>query len=118
MPRSSPASPQIHPAAMRAGLRALLAGLAALLVSAPFAASGQAATHTGTVTMLGDSITAGFGLPLAAALPTQLQAALTRRDLKVRVRGAGVSGDTSADGLARADFSVAPDTDLCVVALG
>jgi acyl-CoA thioesterase-1 len=34
------------------------------------------------------------------------------------VRGAGVSGDTSGGGLARADFSVQPDTDICVVELG
>ena len=34
------------------------------------------------------------------------------------MRGAGVSGDTTAGGLARVNFSVQPDTDLCVVALG
>jgi acyl-CoA thioesterase-1 len=70
------------------------------------------------VAMLGDSLTAGYGLPAAAAIPAQLQAALRQRGLKVRVRPAGVSGDTSADGLARVDFSVRPDTDLCLVVLG
>ena len=70
------------------------------------------------VTMLGDSITAGYGLPVAAALPARLQAALARIGIPATVRGAGVSGDTSADGLARVDFSVQADTSLCVVALG
>ncbi len=70
------------------------------------------------VTLLGDSITAGYGLPAAAALPAQLQAALARGGSPVMMRPAGVSGDTTADGLARLDFSVQADTALCVVALG
>ena len=70
------------------------------------------------VTILGDSITAGYGLEAADALPAQLQAALLRLGCPVEVRGAGVSGDTTAGGLARVDFSVQPDTSLCMVALG
>ena len=70
------------------------------------------------VTVLGDSITAGLGLPAAQALPAQLEDELGRLGPPVRVRSAGVSGDTTAGGLARVDFSVQPDTDLCVVALG
>lgn len=67
------------------------------------------------VTVLGDSITAGLGLRAADAMPAQLQALLGPG---VLVRAAGVSGDTSAGGLARVDFSVQPDTRVCVVALG
>lgn len=70
------------------------------------------------VTVLGDSITAGLGLPARDALPAQLQAALERRGMRALVRGAGVSGDTSGGALARVDFSVSADTALCVVALG
>ncbi|WP_343060462.1 arylesterase [Brevundimonas variabilis] len=70
------------------------------------------------VTLLGDSITAGFGLPSRDALPVRLEEALSDLGTNVRVRSAGVSGDTSASGLARVDFSVQDDTDLCVVALG
>ena len=70
------------------------------------------------VTLLGDSITAGYGLAAADALPAQLQASLNRIGVAAAVRGAGVSGDTSAGGLARVDFSVQPDTTLCVVELG
>ncbi|HEY3950352.1 GDSL-type esterase/lipase family protein [Phenylobacterium sp.] len=70
------------------------------------------------VTILGDSITAGLGLPAAAALPAQLHDALARLGVANVVRGAGVSGDTAADGAARVDFSIQPDTALVVVALG
>lgn len=70
------------------------------------------------ITLLGNSITAGFGLPASAALPAQLQAELRRLGSKAVIRGAGVSGDTTSGGLARVDFSVQRDTDLCVVALG
>ena len=70
------------------------------------------------VTILGDSITAGFGLPQAASLPIQLHLSLERLHVPNRVRGAGVSGDTTADGAARVDFSIRSDTQVVVVALG
>lgn len=70
------------------------------------------------VTILGDSITAGLGLPAAQALPARLQAALTEAGSTLRVRGAGISGDTLEAGLARLDFSVGDDTAICIVALG
>jgi len=77
-----------------------------------------AAAKPRIVTMLGDSITAGYGLPAADALPAQLAVALRRLGTGAVVRAAGVSGDTSADGLARVGFSVQPDTEVCIVALG
>ena len=89
------------------------------LAGALAAAGTVAATRAPpVVTLLGDSITAGYGLRAAAALPARLQVALARMGLPARVRGAGVSGDTTADGLARVDFSVQGDTAVCVVALG
>jgi acyl-CoA thioesterase-1 len=94
--------------------RALLAGAVAALAARGVWAAGKAPV----VTILGDSITAGLGLPAAQALPAQLRAALARLGVSAEVRGAGVSGDTSADGLARVDFSVQPDTAVCLVALG
>lgn len=81
-------------------------------------ASAREPDGTLIVTMLGDSLTAGYGLRATDAIPAQLQAALRAHGLKVKVRPAGVSGDTSADGLARVGFSVRPDTDLCLVVLG
>lgn len=80
---------------------------ALILVAAP--ALARAAP---VVTLLGDSITAGYGLP------ARLQRALAKLGVVAEVRGAGVSGDTSADGLARVDFSVQRDTTVCIVALG
>ncbi|MBO9546334.1 arylesterase [Caulobacter sp.] len=77
-----------------------------------------AAPKAPVVTVLGDSITAGLGLPARDAMPAQLQAALGRSGVSAIVRAAGVSGDTSGGGLARVGFSVASDTRICVVALG
>lgn len=94
---------------------ALLTGLAAALPGS--AALAQARPRI--VTLLGDSITAGLGLPARDALPFQLELELRRLGVATaRVRGAGVSGDTSAAGLRRVDFSVQSDSALCIVALG
>ncbi|MDB5494123.1 MAG: arylesterase [Phenylobacterium sp.] len=92
--------------------RSLIASALAVLPARALAARGQ------VVTILGDSITAGLGLPARDALPNQLHLALERLGAPNLVRGAGVSGDTSAGGLARVDFSVQPDTAVVVVALG
>jgi acyl-CoA thioesterase-1 len=91
--------------------RQILVGLAA-------ASQVAAVPVVPVVTVLGDSITAGLGLPARDAMPARLQAALTRMNGLAKVRAAGVSGDTSGGGLARVDFSVGSDTALCVVALG
>ncbi len=100
-------------ALMRLSRRALLA------TGAAFAATpALAVAPSKTVTLLGDSITAGYGLSAADALPNQLSLALAKMGAPARVRGAGVSGDTTADARARLDFSIQPDTDLCIVALG
>lgn len=70
------------------------------------------------VTLLGDSITAGFGLPSSAALPVRLAATMESRGRPVSMVNAGVSGDTMRDGLRRLDRDVPASTDLCIVALG
>lgn len=93
--------------------RAVLAGA---VLAAPGVALAQPKPRI--VTLLGDSITAGLGLPSRSALPFVLETELNRLGGQARVRGAGVSGDTSAAGLARVDFSVQADTTVCVVALG
>jgi acyl-CoA thioesterase-1 len=94
--------------------RPLIAALASLAAWPATAAASQPPV----VTILGDSITAGFGLSAADALPARLGEALARIGAAAIVRGAGVSGDTTAGGLARLDFSVQPDTRVCVVELG
>ena len=72
-----------------------------------------------TVVMLGDSLTAGYGLPADDALPVQIERALRADGHVATFVNAGVSGDTTAGGLARYDWSVASaNPDLLIVALG
>ncbi len=68
--------------------------------------------------MLGDSLTAGLGLPIAAAYPSLLQQRLKADGLDLEVVNAGVSGDTSAGGLARLDWALQGDVRVLIVALG
>ena len=64
------------------------------------AAASPVAARTIRLVVLGDSLTAGLGLPPGKAFPDRLQAALRARGWDVDVLNAGVSGDTAADGLA------------------
>ncbi|WP_432761290.1 arylesterase [Roseomonas alba] len=68
--------------------------------------------------MLGDSITAAYGLARGQGLPARLEAALRAKGQQVRVIDAGVSGDTSAGGRARLDWAMADQPDAVIVALG
>lgn len=70
------------------------------------------------IMMLGDSITAGYGLPRGQALPVRLEAALRAKGLDVRIIDAGVSGDTTAGGRARLDWALADRPQAVIVALG
>ncbi|WBV44092.1 arylesterase [Pseudoroseomonas cervicalis] len=70
------------------------------------------------IVMLGDSITAGYGLAQAEALPARLQALLLAEGRDVRIIAAGVSGDTTAGGKARLDWALADQPQAVIVALG
>jgi acyl-CoA thioesterase-1 len=70
------------------------------------------------ILVFGDSIAAGFGLPQQEAFPARLEAKLRADGLAVHVINAGVSGDTTADGLARLDWSLADKPDLVILELG
>lgn len=94
---------------------ALAAGMA---LGATLAAAPAAAQTPPEVAILGDSITAGYGLPRSQALPAQLEAELARLGRTARVRAAGVNGDTTAGGLRRVDRAVPAGAKVCVVALG
>ena len=72
--------------------------------SATPAAAVQPAADEVPVLALGDSLFAGYGLAPGQSYPAQLEAALKARGIPVRIINAGVSGDTTADGLARVDF--------------
>lgn len=84
-----------------------------LLALAPVAASAET-----TIVALGDSLTAGYGLPEGEGLVPQLQAWLTAQGSDITLINAGVSGDTSAGGLSRLDWSLTPETDALIVTLG
>ena len=85
------------------------------LLLAPAAAA--AATER-TIVAFGDSLTAGYGLPQPDAFAARLDAALDAAGIKARVVNAGVSGDTSAGGLARIDWLLAEKPDRVIVELG
>jgi len=81
--------------------------------------SSQAAREQGPLVMfLGDSLTAGLGLAEGDAYPALVAEELARRGLPVRAVNAGVSGDTSAGGLARIDWLLRQRPDLVLVELG
>ena len=84
-----------------------------------FSGDGSARRRsTLSLVVLGDSLTAGYGLPPGKAFPDQLQAALRAKGWDVEVVNAGVSGDTAGDGLARYDWAVPADADALIVELG
>lgn len=66
----------------------------------------------------GDSLMAGYQLPQQEALPTQLQQKLKAKGVNVEIANAGVSGDTSASGRSRVDWSVPDGTDGVILELG
>jgi acyl-CoA thioesterase I len=66
----------------------------------------------------GDSLTAGYGLMPEQAFPARLEAWLRQHGVAARVINAGVSGDTTTDGLARLDWALADKPDLVILALG
>jgi acyl-CoA thioesterase-1 len=68
--------------------------------------------------VLGDSLSAGYGLAGADAFPAKLQKALTARGIEVDMTNAGVSGDTSSGGRDRLDWSVPQGTQAVIVELG
>jgi acyl-CoA thioesterase I len=96
--------------------RQILAALAIGSVLTPAVSRGQ--TRPFSLVMLGDSVTAGFGLRRTEAPPARMETRLQRAGVNIRVANAGVSGDTSAGGLARFSFAVPDGTDAVLIALG
>jgi acyl-CoA thioesterase-1 len=94
--------------------------LAAVLFGGVLPGVSPAAAAEGPVRIvaLGDSLTAGYGLPDAAAFPVKLEKALTAKGLAVEIGNAGVSGDTMSGGLARLDWSVPEGTQAVILELG
>lgn len=87
--------------------------LLALAVFAP-----PAAAEPLRIVALGDSLTAGFGLGAGRGFSPQLQKALAASGFEAEVIDAGVSGDTTAGGLARLDWALADKPELVILELG
>jgi acyl-CoA thioesterase I len=105
---------------------ACAAALAAVFATMPLPAEAQAQGKAQSqpqaepirLVALGDSLSAGFGLPQGAAFPVVLERALKARGHNVEVANAGVSGDTTTGGLERLAWSVPEGTDGVIVELG
>ncbi len=70
------------------------------------------------IVAFGDSLTAGFNLRPSEAFPVQLAKALKAKGHDVEIVNAGVSGDTTADGLARFDWAIGDGTEAVILELG
>lgn len=84
--------------------------------TAPAARASTAARPR--IVFLGDSLTAGLGLDSAQSFPSLIGQRLAGAGLEFEIVNAGVSGDTSAGGLRRLDWSLEGDVKVLVVALG
>ncbi len=82
------------------------------------ALAGPAAADEVVIAALGDSLTQGFGLPPEDGFVPQMEAWLQERGHDVRLINAGVSGDTTAGGLSRVGWTLTPEVDGMIVALG
>ena len=99
----------------------LLAPAAILILAQPgFAWAAAPAALAAPLRLLafGDSLTAGYGLAGDQSFPVQLEAALRARGHDIQVINGGISGDTSASGLARLDWALADNPDFVLIELG
>jgi acyl-CoA thioesterase I len=101
-------------------MAAIFCALAVMQVGArpPSVNAGPAPAGPVRIVALGDSLTAGYGVKRGEDFVSQLGKALAAGGRRVELVNAGVSGDTSADGLARLDWSVPDGTDAVIVELG
>ena len=97
--------------------RRVLLGFTGALLAACLSGKPARAKIT-AILAFGDSITAGLGLPGDQAFPAELENKLRAEGFAVHVINAGVSGDTTADGLARLDWALADKPDIVILELG
>jgi len=101
-------------------VRAALTLALSILAVAAAPGSLEAADGDAPITILafGDSLTAGYGVKFNESFPAQLQMALQAKGHKVQVINAGVSGETTAGGLKRLDWTLQPKPDAVILELG
>lgn len=120
-PGTTSARSPVQIGAFAAFFHCLLAvAMVAMICVAPAAATDAAAAKAGPVRIVafGDSLTAGFRLAPGDAFPVKLEKALRGRGIAVEIANAGVSGDTTAAGLARIDWAVPDGTEIVILELG
>ena len=111
-PKRSPSYGEfLRPVQLSAALLLIFAG-----ILGPIGA--LAADKPVKIVVLGDSLSAGYGLAVQDAFPSKLQAALTAKGYATEMINAGVSGDTATGGLERFDWSVPSDADAVILELG
>jgi acyl-CoA thioesterase-1 len=88
------------------------------LMTAEMALAQDSVSKPVKMVVLGDSLSAGYGLPAAAAFPVRLQKSLDTKGIKVDMINAGVSGDTTSGGRERLDWSVPEGTEAVILELG
>ncbi len=99
--------------------KGFLAGLLTTAVALLFVGNSAKANDTKKrIVILGDSITAGYGLDQSEAYPAILQKKIDQAKLPFLVANAGVSGDTTAAGLRRVAWAMTKGADVLVIALG
>lgn len=101
----------------RYGVRTVLGEIFTLLLLLGVA-SGQAAVKPVKLLVLGDSLSAGFGLPAGEGFESRLAAALAKAGHPVEIQDGAVSGDTTAGGLARLSWVLGGDPEAAIVELG
>ena len=87
-------------------------------VTATPTVANRAASSRPRIVFLGDSLTAGYGLDKNQSVPSLIQSHLEQEGYPYEVVNAGVSGDTSAGGLSRLDWSLDGDVKILVLELG
>ena len=93
-------------------------GLLICIVNAWILFVTPALSKTKTILVMGDSLTAGYGLAETDSFPVQLKRSLSKLGRDVRIINSGVSGDTSAGGRARLDWALAENPDAVILELG
>ena len=88
------------------------------ILALPFLLASETHAADCRIAVLGDSLTAAYGLDVADGFPARLEQALRERGYECAVLDAGVSGDTSAGGLARLDWMLADQPSHVIVELG
>ena len=100
------------------GLVQLVRRFFCLFAIAVFGMAALPALADTRLLVLGDSLVAGYGLPPGQSFPAQLEQDLKASGRDVTVINAGVSGDTTAGGLARLDWSLADNPQAAIFVLG